>query len=114
MQIIRGDTCPLKFQCKDGGGTPITTVADAVYFTVKTSYDVEAVTFQKTLEDMTFDEDGTYHFEIEPSDTEELPYGTYVYDIEITRGDTVKTISQGQLKITKEATWKANKESNNG
>jgi len=109
MQITRGDTSAYKFQCKNSSGEVILDRADKVYFTVKKSYEDSAAVLQKTIDDMTFDQEGNYHFTIEASDTEMLDYGTYVYDIEITRGSVVKTISQGNFKITYEATWANNK-----
>ena len=41
--------------------------------------------------------------EIDPEDTKELPFGTYVYDVEVTDGyGHVSTVLLSKLKLTKE------------
>lgn len=109
IRFTRGDTYFFKFARVDSDGEVITTAANAVYFTVKDSFTKPRAIFQKTLADMTFDAEGQYHVEIEPSDTEELPFGNYVYDIEITSGSYVKTIAKGDFILEKESTWRSNK-----
>jgi hypothetical protein len=108
MEITRGDTKGLTFKRKNSDGSIITTKADKVYFTVKKSSVTGNVVFQKTIEDMTFDLDGTYHFVINPSDTNGLTYGNYVYDLEVKIGNYVKTISKGDFVITDEVTHEEN------
>ena len=109
MEIIRGDTQQYKFQRKDVDGNVITQQATKVYFTVKENYNVNKVLIQKTIEDMTFDSDGTYHFAITADDTNNLYYGNYVYDIEVKQGnDYTKTIAKGVFKITEEVTFESN------
>lgn len=110
LNQTRGDTGNFTFQCLDTQGAVITAIADAIYFTVKTSWDTAPAVIRKTIDDMTFDDDGTYHFTIEPEDTEGLRYGLYVYDIEVTRDGVVTTIAKGKLAITEESTWAINKE----
>ena len=107
--ITRGDTVGLIFQRKDADGEVITTMPSEMYFTVKESWDSEQFIFQKTLSDMTMDIDGTWHIELHPDDTEELPYGTYVFDIEVTAYGKVKTICKDTLQVTEESTWRENK-----
>jgi hypothetical protein len=109
MEFTRGDTQPLKFQRLDAYGNAITATPDEMFFTVKIDFSSEDVVFQKTLDDMTFGEDDCWHFVIEPSDTQNLPVRGYVYDIEVTTGENVFTISKGTLKLLPEATWSANK-----
>lgn len=108
MEIIRGDTAQYKFQRLDNSGNVITEKADKIYFTVKENYDTKIITFQKTIEDMTFDENYYYHFVINPEDTNELKYGDYVYDIEVKKDDYKQTISKGIFKITEEVTFYIN------
>ena len=109
MEIIRGDTQEYKFQRKDANGDVITQEATSVYFTVKENYIVDKVLIQKTIEDMTFDSDGTYHFTITADDTNDLYYGDYVYDIEVKQGDEyTKTIAKGVFKISEEVTFESN------
>lgn len=109
MVLIRGDTGAFKFQRLDSTGEPITATPTAMYFTVKKLYSCSSDVFQKTLADMTMDEDGTWHFIIAPEDTATLDYGTYVFDLEVTTADYVQTIAKGKLCIDEEATWVANK-----
>ena len=109
MKITRGDTGAYKFQRLDKSGNAITTTPTALYFTVKKTYSQSTFAFQKSLSDMTIDENGFWHFKIQPEDTDTLEYGTYVYDIEVTDGDYVQTIAKGDLDICEEATWYANK-----
>lgn len=107
--LTRGDTGKFKFQRKNAEGHVILTAPDAIYFTVKRSFESSSVMFQKTLEDMTLDQDGMYHFTIAPADTAALDYGNYVYDVEVTELDYVQTISKGKLNLLEEATWYTNK-----
>lgn len=108
MKIVRGDTAQFKFQRLDSNNEPILIEADAIYFTVKKNYFTEDYVIQKKLSDMTFDEQGYYHFKIEPEDTNDLLYKDYVYDIEVIVGDYKQTISKGVLTITEEVTYNSN------
>ncbi len=109
MQFTRGDTQPLKFQRLDAEGHAITQTPTAMYFTVKTDFNASDYVFQKSLEDMTLGEDNYWHFTINPEDTQAIPIGNYVYDIEVTTEGNVFTISKGSLKLLAEATWYTNR-----
>lgn len=109
MELTRGDTGQYKFQRLDADGEVITATPTAMYFTVKKSYQSSAVAFQKTIDDMEFGEDNYWHFTIDPTDTEALDIGNYVYDIEVTSEDIVSTIAKGTLKLLAEATWYTDK-----
>lgn len=107
ITMHRGDTKLLKFRRKDRTGEVIKTIADSVYFTVKTNDLKGSPIFQKTLSDMSFDpETGEYHFRIEPKDTENLSFQTYKWDIQTTADDIKKT-TVGQLTIKEEVTFLA-------
>lgn len=108
MKQIRGDTKKYKFQRKKADGTVITDRPDSLYFTVKNSYNDPLPVIQKTLNDMTLDQDGTYHFTIEPEDTDNLKYKTYVYDIQVTAGGIKTTIAKGNFVIKEEVTFARN------
>ena len=105
MEFIRGDTAKYKFQRHDADGNVITQKADAIYFTVKINGYSDNVLLQKTIEDMEFDEDYYYHFTIEPSDTDNLEFGTYQYDIEIIQDNIKTTAARGELLLEEEITW---------
>ena len=109
IKATRGDTIALQFQRKDLDGEPITTTPTAIYFTVKESFDVPFMVIQKTLADMEMDADGFWHFTIAPAETEVLPYGEYVYDVEVTDEGAVITIAKGAFVLEGEATWQVNK-----
>jgi hypothetical protein len=110
IQIIRGDTAKYKFQRLDGDGQVITTLPDSLYFTVKESANKLNYVFQKTLDDMTVDSDGTYHFIVEPEDTNGLQYGSYAYDIEVIIDGVKTTVAFGTFTILPEVTWVQNEE----
>ena len=85
-----------------------------------TEYDIKALhderqkirdeinTIEKTIDDMTFDEEGIYHFTIEPKDTDKLAYGKYVFDIEVIDKNVKTTICRDEFKITEEVTFSEN------
>ena len=103
--MTRGDTSKWKFQRLDKDGHPITVIADKCWFSVKTNDMQQNTVIQKTIDDMTFDESGFYHFTIEPEDTNNLQYGDYVYDIEIIQSDYKQTISKGEFILDYEVTF---------
>lgn len=110
IEIIRGDTKTLKFQRRTTNNEVITKKPDKLYFTVKTGYYTKDYLFQKRLDtNISYnEEDNYYRFTIEPSDTNELDYGDYVFDIEIITGEVVKTIAKGTFKILEEVTFAEN------
>lgn len=108
LSQIRGDTINYKFQRENCEGEIITTRPDELFFTVKEATTQEEFVFQKRLDDMTLDTDGTYHFTVEPEDTNNLIYGDYVYDIEVINDGVKSTIGYGGYKILPEVTWVEN------
>ena len=109
ITMTRGDTLPLKFTRLDPSSHTIMDAPNAMFFTVKRSWDDKTPVIQKSLADMTEDDGGTWHFVIDANDTENLSYGTYVFDIEVTVSGCVTTICKDELKITREATWSSNR-----
>lgn len=119
MRIIRGDTKRYQFRRTDADNNVITERPAGLYFTVKKSWTTKEPTFQKTIDDMEFDDDttsetyGYWCFTILPEDTNNLPYNTYVCDIEVVR-DAEKlektTIMKDQFKVLGESTWAINEE----
>ena len=110
IDLIRNDSLILTFKRIDGNGDIITEEADKIFFTVKQNNITSTVVFQKTKEDMEFN-NGTYRFTILPEDTVNLPYGTYKYDLEVINGtDYKKTISIGDFNILDEVTFAVNEE----
>lgn len=83
--LTRGDTAVLLLSVVDSEGTPYDFSNDTVQLTVKTSVYTDDLVFQKNITNG--------HFEIEPADTSDLPYGKYFYDVQIvTPNDKVYTV----------------------
>lgn len=81
LSLNRGTTVKYKFQRLDYNGGPILTRAEELYFIVKKRWTDSEAIITKDLSDMTFDEEGYYHFTITPEDTENMAYGRYVWDV---------------------------------
>lgn len=113
-EFPRGDSFLLdKFRPVDKAGNVVELQdTDKLYFTVKADSYSSNILFQKRLnEGIELQEDGYYHITIEPSDTNGLDYGSYVYDIQLKRTDPkdyVKTLINGTITLTEEVTWEVN------
>ncbi len=110
LSINRGTYVGYKAQRINMDGTPITVIADGVYFVVKRKWTDKNAVIIKTLEDMTFDEQGYYHFSINPEDTENLPYGNYVWDFTSVHNDNSYRAkpAHGKFIIGNSAGWIVN------
>lgn len=80
-----------------------------VYFTVKKKYSDESFLFQKKLSEGTIErvEGNKFQFVIESEDTDNLRFGTYVFDIQLV-GPGLKTTTTGELELTYEVTYATN------
>lgn len=113
LSMVRGDTKRYKFQRLDAEGNPILIEADSVWFSVKRSPQDTKVSFQKTKDDMTFDEEGYYHFTILPEDTNNLDFTKrHFYDVEVIASGVKTTIAFGEFILKPEVTWQINEGSN--
>lgn len=111
LTIIRGDTKYFKFQRKKKHDESIITkLPDKLYFTIKYDYNIDDVIFQKTLENgIEFNAaDNYYYITIDPKDTNNLPYGKFVYDIEVIKDEIKQTIAIGEIEIVNEVTFANN------
>ena len=91
ISMIRGDSqnITVSVKDKDGNKVPLTT-GDMIYLTVKYNINTEEKVLQKVITQF---EDGNANIEITPNDTKDIPFNTYVYDIQLNRVDgTVSTI----------------------
>lgn len=104
IEMPRGDIRNIRFNVTSGESAY--TECSEIYFTVKSSTTSNKIIFQKTLSngDITLGEDDYYHFTILDTDTDNLSYGTYAFDIEIL-GDGIKQTSVGTLVLTEEVTF---------
>lgn len=107
LSINRGTYVGYKAQRINMDGTPILVEADAIYFVVKKQWTDKNAVIIKTLDDMTFDEEGFYHFSINPEDTENLPYGNYVWDFTSVHNDNSYRAkpAHGKFIIGNSAGW---------
>lgn len=113
-EFPRGDSFNLKkFRITDKNKNVIQlTDAEQLYCTVKTDANNNKVLFQKRKnEGIELGADGYYHITVEPADTNNLDYGTYVYDIQLKSTnpkELVKTLFNGTITLTDEVTWEVN------
>lgn len=109
LEFTRGDTKKFKFRLRDKNKQPIELApTDKLYLTAKKDPNSNAIIFQKTIGNgIELKEDGYYHVTINPDDTNQLPYGTYGYDVQITTvtGKT-KTFIVSTITLTEEYTHK--------
>lgn len=112
LSLNRGTTRYYRARRINYSGNPILAKASGVYFVIKKSWRDETPLIKKTIDDMTFDEEGYYHFEINPKDTENIPYGEYVWDFTATNdNDTYRAKpAHGIFIIGNSAGWITNEE----
>lgn len=113
IKITRGDTGKFSFIRKDKNGNVILSQPQAIYFSVKNNAFEKNTIIQKKIDDMEFDsETGKYIFYIDPTDTNNLQYGVYEYDLEVKdivdEVEYIKTIAMGTFEIQKEITFASN------
>lgn len=111
FELTRGDTCPIEFDLvlEDGQPAQLNPEADEVYFTIKKTYGTQNFVLQKKFSTGEIvQNDNSLSLVLSHTDTAELPYGNYVYDIQIRSGDYVHTVAIGQITLTNESTWISN------
>lgn len=109
LEFTRGDTKVFKFRLRDRQKQPLNlTSTDKLYLTAKKDANSNAVLFQKTIGNgIELKEDGYYHVTINPDDTNQLPYGSYGYDIQVKTGTgKVTTLIVATITLTEEYTHK--------
>ena len=112
MEIVmpRGDLRNIKFNILDENKKVVSLEFDEIFISFKTNSTKKDLLFQKKLSNgtITKDEENYYHFKIEPEDTNNLIYGTYVFDIELIKENLIKQTTVGKLEITDEVTFAIN------
>ena len=105
LSMIRGDSESIILSLKKDGDIIPFNQGDTVYFTVKQSSGTEKIMLQKIITE--FDEDGNCIIEIEPEDTKELSFRSYVYDIQLTdsNGRVTTIIPCSKFAIEAEVTY---------
>ena len=99
IQITRGDTGIFTLGIR-AGGQPYDYSNDQVLFTVKRNVNTSEIIFQKTVEH-------NQTVTILPADTENLPYGTFTYDVQVTtqNGIVNTVITPHPFIVCPEVTW---------
>ena len=100
IAITRGDTAVLAISLKNKDGTDyVIKSGDVLVFTVKENVYTKDITIQKQFVDE--------QIKINPQDTNELSYGTYYYDVQLTTasGDVFTVITPHKFEIKTEVTW---------
>ena len=110
IAMARGDIHYERFVIANPDGTQAEIDFDKVYFTVKKSFKETRYIFQKKLSDGTIEKlsPGDYQVKITPEDTAGMPFGNYVFDIQVQFGDTIKQTFPGEFAILNEATYPEN------
>lgn len=112
-EFIRGDTQVLrKFRPTDENKEPIVlTDLDQIYFTMKNA-NQEAVVKKKIGNGVNLEEDGYYHITLNATDTQDLPAGNYMYDIELDLALVnlfVSTLIEGEISLLEGVTQKGDR-----
>lgn len=100
IYMTRGDTAELKLSITDSTGAPyMVKPEDSILFTIKKSTDDKDVIIQKAVKEG--------KITIKPEETRTLPYGTYVYDVELRRADDfISTVITPHIfKLCEEVTF---------
>lgn len=100
ITLTRGDTAILRLDIIDEKGIPYEIQnGDVVIFTLKRNVMERDVVFQKTMVNG--------KITINPKDTSSLEYGSYFYDVELTKenGFVATVIPPSKLIIAEEVTW---------
>lgn len=86
ISMIRGDSETIEVSCYTPNGEKIPFVlGDKLYMTVKESVYTEEKMFQKLV--VFFTPEGDAQIEILPTDTRDMSFDTYVYDVQIIKTD---------------------------
>ena len=81
--FIRGDTFPFKIKMKTASEITREDIVEAYFTLRKEPMKYSAIIFQKNLDEMQIS-NNYIHARFEPEDTENLNYGEYHFDIEVT------------------------------
>ena len=101
MELIRGDTYLFKVRLKNITLDEI----DTLFITCRKDIYSKDFIFQKTINDVSIDNDLYVHFAFNPSDTQALPYGDYVFDIEVTLKSGYRKTKIFNFSLTGAATF---------
>ena len=106
----RGDIHYERFLINDPNGTGTDIDFDSFYFTVKKTSKDRLYLFQKSLKNGTVEKLGLgdYQIKIEPSDTNKLLYGDYIFDVNVKYKNLIDETWTGKFVLTDEVTFTEN------
>ena len=106
LKFLRGDTCLFKVKLIINGGDVIQmSDINSIFITCRQAPNKDSnVLFKKTINDVVLDEEGYLHCAFNPSDTENLYYGEYFFDIEITLTSGYRKTRLYKFELTQETT----------
>lgn len=99
ITLTRGDSLAIKLDIFDSEGNAYTpSSGDVIRFAMKKSYSDSECLISKVIPN------DTMMLSLAPSDTKELPFGSYVYDIELTyeSGAVDTFIDRATFRLTEE------------
>jgi thiamine pyrophosphokinase len=105
ITMTRGDSESITVSCKNAEGVAIPLVSgDKIYLTVKENMFTPIKKFQKIVTTFT---GGNAVINIVPDDTKNLSYGTYKYDIQLTKanGNITTIVPASNFIIEGEVTY---------
>lgn len=101
ITMTRGDT--FAFDC--GMPSDIAEAIDSIILSVKRRPTDGIYMFQKRIDNGIEKKDAnTFRVRIAPEDTERIPPGKYVYDLQLTIGEDVYTPLSGTIKLVQDIT----------
>jgi hypothetical protein len=102
IQLTRGDTAALTIDIVDEVTSTQYEVApnDTITLSVKKTVNDRTYYFQKIVT-------GTNRIIIEPSDTQKLGFGTYIYDVQLDKasGEVSTVLGPATFELLTEVTW---------
>lgn len=84
FSFIRGDTFLFKFKILDKSKNSIEKSDISTLILTCRKQKNDLIMFTKNIDDFTVDDNGYFHGEFKPEDTQELESGEYYFDIEVT------------------------------
>ena len=105
ISFVRGDTFSFKVNVSLYNKMTLTSDdIESIFITVrKEPTSLSEIIFQKSIDDITF-ENGYINCTFLPQDTQNLPYGKYYFDIEITLKNGYRKSKLYNFTITEETT----------
>lgn len=100
IKLTRGDTADLAVEIEDDEGSYSLASGDTLTMTCKKFSSSEEFVFQKEIIN-------SNTFRVEPKDTSNVPFGKYVYDVQLNTadGEVYTVISPKTFEICEEVTW---------